>query len=234
MYGRCNFGQQIAVQKNFYKQKGFTLTELLIALGIIGAIAAMSIPSLVSAIQNKLLVTQLKNSIASVQQLIGDQMVAKKTKNLKNTDFANPAKLLTNSNFAIAEECASAKECWSEDYRRLSDKGITTRIQEVGGKSVKLKNGAILSYRIATYPVLPDGDYGMAIFYIDVNGKDKPNIVGRDVFWFIVSEKGKIMNYNQAMNIEYNAEKLINQCKSAKVITGCLSVIQENGWTMPY
>ena len=41
-------------------KKAFTLTELLIALGIIGAIAAMSIPSTINKIHNDTLATSLK------------------------------------------------------------------------------------------------------------------------------------------------------------------------------
>ncbi len=41
-------------------KSAFTLTELLIALGVIGAIAAISIPSLMSTINNKIHATELK------------------------------------------------------------------------------------------------------------------------------------------------------------------------------
>ena len=64
-------------------KSAFTLTELLIALGVIGAIAAISIPSLMSTINNKIHATELKNTVASIQQLISDQMIAHKTKTLK-------------------------------------------------------------------------------------------------------------------------------------------------------
>ena len=40
-----------------YKNKAFTLSELLIALGIIGVIATLSIPSIVSTIQYNILAT---------------------------------------------------------------------------------------------------------------------------------------------------------------------------------
>ena len=37
--------------RNYSLQKGFTLAEILIALGIIGVVAAMTIPTLISSIQ---------------------------------------------------------------------------------------------------------------------------------------------------------------------------------------
>ena len=44
----------------FNKAKAFTLSEVLITLGIIGIIAAMTLPSLVGRYQEKVTVTRLK------------------------------------------------------------------------------------------------------------------------------------------------------------------------------
>ena len=63
-------------------KKAFTLTELLIALGIIGAIAAMAIPSTINKIHNNTLATSLKSNVAAIQQIVSDQLVLKRTKDL--------------------------------------------------------------------------------------------------------------------------------------------------------
>ena len=65
----------------------FTLTELLIALAILGALAGMAIPSLMEGLQKKQLTLQLKNTIAGIQQIAHNQMIAKNTKDLTLTDF---------------------------------------------------------------------------------------------------------------------------------------------------
>ena len=62
---------------------GFTLTELLIALTIIGVIAGLTIPSLMENIQKRLLITQLKSSIGAIQQLTNNQMIYYKTSIVK-------------------------------------------------------------------------------------------------------------------------------------------------------
>ena len=69
-------------------KKAFTLTELLIALGIIGAIAAMSIPSTINKIHNDTLATSLKSNVGAIQQIVSDQLVLKRTKDLSDTDLA--------------------------------------------------------------------------------------------------------------------------------------------------
>ena len=49
---------------------GFTLAEVLITLGIIGVVAAMTMPSLIHKFQNKVLETQYKKAVSIVSQAI--------------------------------------------------------------------------------------------------------------------------------------------------------------------
>lgn len=231
-------------EKNKKSLFGFTITELLIALTIIGAIAGLTIPSLMENLQKKLLITQLKSTIGAVQQLANNQLIYYKTKDLLETDFADPAKLLIEKNFPIVKQCGSAKECWSEKYKKISDMAVSDRVTSENadtGKTVILKNGSILTYTqgenlSTSYPEIKnsDGDKVIGMFRIDVNGADKPNIIGRDVFWFLITKKGKIVDYYKATNGTYNESTAITQCKSAAVITACASVIMVNNWTAPY
>ena len=107
------------------KKIGFTLTELLIALTIIGAIAALSIPSLMGNLNRKQMVTQLKSTITAIQTLAGNQLTIKKSKSLLDTDFSDPQKLLQEKNFQIAKLCNTAADCWSNKYKQISDMSET-------------------------------------------------------------------------------------------------------------
>ena len=49
---------------------GFTLAEVLITLGIIGVVAAMTIPTLITNYQKRETVTRLKSAYAQLQQAI--------------------------------------------------------------------------------------------------------------------------------------------------------------------
>ena len=67
----------------FRGKKAFTLTELLIALAIVGALAALAIPSLVEDINRKLLISQLKNTVVMVQVQISQlRMNVQRQKNV--------------------------------------------------------------------------------------------------------------------------------------------------------
>ena len=51
-------------------RKGFTLAEVLITLGIIGVVAAMTIPSLITKYQKKAIETKFKEDFSIIQQVI--------------------------------------------------------------------------------------------------------------------------------------------------------------------
>lgn len=210
-----------------YEKLGFTLTELLIALTIIGAVAAMSIPSLIENLNKKQMVTQLKSTVSSIQTLTGNQLAINKSKSLIDTDFADPAKLLQEKNFQIAKFCDSASDCWANEYKVLevaedSEEDVSYPPSE--GETIVLKNGAVINYQKTTTN---------GIFAIDLNGKDKPNIVGRDVFSFYISEKGQIIDEFQANGEAYNKETSVSSCKSG-LGAYCFGEVVRNNWTITY
>lgn len=53
-----------------YKKSAFTLAEVLITLGIIGVVAAMTIPTLLAKYQEKQTVTKLKQTYSILSQAI--------------------------------------------------------------------------------------------------------------------------------------------------------------------
>ena len=218
------------------KKTAFTLTELLIALTIIGAVSAIAIPNLIEGLHKRSLVAQVKNIYGTVQEVAREQMVVKKTKNLIDTDFADPAKLLTDKNFQITKKCTSVSDCWVGPYKSITRASMQTRVVEGSPTSVILKNGLILSYqkKVMEYKIDNGKDRAIGLFYVDVNGSDKPNIIGRDVFWFYITEKGKVVDHYLATGTTYNKSTAITNCKSGFVITGCFSVVMRNNWVMDY
>ncbi len=53
-----------------YQRTGFTLAEVLITLGIIGVVAAMTLPSLIQRNNNKVVETRLKKFYSAINQAI--------------------------------------------------------------------------------------------------------------------------------------------------------------------
>lgn len=169
------------------KHRGFTLTELLIALAIIGGIAALTIPSLMSSINEKIFNTKFENLKLQVQQLATDQLLQNKTKTIAETDFAVSETLLSEANFGTSEKCS---DCWSADYYKLEEAKNNANAhnkKEISinatGTSVILKNGVLITYNY-------DDEKGQ--FLVDLNGNEAPNIINKDIRSFTVEKNGQI------------------------------------------
>ena len=214
-------------------QKAFTLTELIIALGIIGTLAALTIPSIMKNINKKILSTQIKNTTASIQQLVGDQMVKNRTKILSDTDFSNPSNLLSSNNFDITYVCSSDNPCWASAYKVIKTSGSNTYTSALTGTtatvsssetSVKLKNGVAIAYKLISDE---DDTTNLGEFYIDVNGTEEPNVIGRDFFAFYLTRKGQIVGSASS--------DVCNNTSTTTIEAGleCFSAIMKNNWKMP-
>ena len=180
------------------RKRAFTLTELLIALGIIGTIAALCIPSLMTTINNKSLAIQLQNNVAAIQQAIANQKIIKNTKDMSETAFANETDFYALFQSSKGETCSasSTTKCWGDSYRVIGG-GAPSYDLVPEGNAIRLKNGATIAYKTGN-----DDAYGnkqLCEIFIDVNGADEPNIVGRDLFAFFISKNGTISG-NRSVN----------------------------------
>lgn len=165
-------------------KKGFTLTELIISLAIVGLIAVLAVPALMNDVYTKAYINQLKNMSAMLEQLAADQMINKRTTNLSDTDFKAAANLLTTSNFAIVGTSGTLLN--GITYKKAD--GTAATVEEKSSTAIRLKNGVVLGYAPSAST---DTTYA-GTFILDVNGTDNPNMVGRDLFVFKITKKGKI------------------------------------------
>jgi prepilin-type N-terminal cleavage/methylation domain-containing protein len=234
-------------QKRYMKNKAFTLAEMLVALLIVGAIAALSIPSLVDTLQRNLMASQIKSITVSIQQLLNQQLVDNHVKSICDTDFATPDTLLSSKNFVQSVNCSPASSCVTQDYKRLSDNtvynnGVPYRSGSGEGNNIpfiRLKNGAILGYAyygcdgLGVYPETSDGDKVVGAFYVDVNGDDKPNINGRDYFTFHVTRYGRTISSYEAAGNSYNDAAVLPKCQAGSA-SACYAYLQAHNWKMSY
>ena len=177
---------------------GFTLPEVLITLGIIGIITAMTLPSLTNKYQHKVLESQFKKSYANLQTAI----------NTVNSENGIPYECYTlkyGGNYyytqcnefwpKVLEQYKTAKECgnWRKPQCRSKYKSKAEVIAAGGSinntacsfsidshTAYNLNDGSI----IYLYKVESDyNNHGSLFFGIDVNGKKGPNKWGYDLFY---------------------------------------------------
>ena len=215
-------------------KKGFTLTELLMALTIVGVLAVLTVPILINNFQNRLFATQIKNFSAEIEQFAQDQLITHKTRDLMDTDFGEPSKLLTDGHFSIVKICTaenSLTDCWKiaatgkdkVTYKKLNGNSVGLD----AGLTMILKNGVMFCYGTM--------DNNLRII-VDVNGNDKPNITGRDLFAFYLTPKGHVVDYDYILNSGSDINTKISNCRTEKTHSPqwCYSALISNNWKMDY
>ena len=218
------------------KNKAFTLTELLLSLGIVGVLAVMVIPSLVGHVYNRVYSNQIKSMSSTIENLAQDELLTKATRDMSITDFKSASTLLTTKHFSISKKCSASsalKDCWNttaasgkkqSKYKTL--KGKASSITNPGD-TVILTNGVMFGYT----PV-DNGGKTTGYVIMDVNGVDGPNIYGRDVFAFYVTSKGYVDD--EVLNdSDVSVETKIADCKKGNALR-CFGALKDNSWKMDY
>ena len=124
------------------KSFGFTLSEVLIVVAIIGVIAALTIPNIVSKFQNEAQVTQIRKIAYEFEQAAENVTVAQGKTSFAYTDiFVN-----SNANSLLAElsttgfNCGdNGENCFASSYKSI--KGTTTAFS-CAGDSKQLESSA--------------------------------------------------------------------------------------------
>ena len=167
----------------------FTLAEVLITLGIIGIVAAMTMPALIGNYQKAQTVNQLKKAYSEISQAIKISEAQYDT--LDSWDFSGFtnaqeradyfAKNYLFPNIKILQSCSPTSEkCWADSY---TIDGAKANISTNGRDG---RNSFITSSGYAVYYWLHGTGNG-GWFFIDLNGLKKPNKLGKDVFIFMMS-----------------------------------------------
>lgn len=167
------------------KHYGFTLAEVLITLGIIGIVAAMTIPTLLSKYREKEIVTKLRRTqsiIAQAIRMAEDEYGTPEEWELTNGNWnsASAEKIaeIIKPNLKIILDCGvndNSGKCFSnKTYKYL--KGTTYRnfASDTGLYKVTLFDGTSICWGYYANRQLD--------FFIDINGKYPPNVVGKDMF----------------------------------------------------
>ena len=204
------------------QKTAFTLAEVLITLGIIGIVAAMTIPTLVTNIRNKGYVERFFKTYSVLQN--ASNMIVAEVGDPVNWSWAQYGEEDTGGNDSIVDLYRKylkvAYECGADvlykgdachispfEYKYLNgQKGTDNCIAMPSqfnyclfssGNQLVLSDGSLIGFTFKTHSNgirwgLPD-----LLFTIDVNGRSGPNQIGRDVFFVYLkkNEHGKIRPY---------------------------------------
>lgn len=201
--------------KNLYNNKqGFTLAEVLITLGIIGVVAAMTLPSLIQSYREKATVAAVKENYSIFAQAL--KLAAQDNQNLQDLTDENLSNK-ENSQIMFDEiskhikkikSCDTDSGCMASTYVNINNQVIPSSNWENYTNIVTgvLANGT--SFWVLNLPNLAVGQIG-----IDINGDKRPNKYGVDFFWFTFDIDGNLYAgrnpYNPSTPVgEYNSCEL--------------------------
>jgi len=180
---------------------GFTLAEVLITLGIIGVVAAMTIPTLITDITNREMEAKFKKAYSQLNQMAksyaaesdmtipigvrsGEGMGKIFSKHLKGFSVLNEDK------WDSTEEDDTPSWAIYNKYKNFKG-GTVKQICDVSGAYTDLSG---IVYMWNDNPA--EGQNGPVIC-VDLNGNARPNIVGIDYFLFIATVDGMIIPMGQ-------------------------------------
>lgn len=176
----------------------FTLAEVLITLGIIGVVAAMTMPSLIQSYKEKATVTAVKQSYSIFAQAL--KMVT-----IDNPDLSalTDSKLSAKENSQImfneiskhikkVKSCDVDKKCMGNTYYlNLNNEKVSNWDTYNNLVTGVLANGT--SFWILSLPASISGEETYAgQIGIDINGNKRPNKFGVDFFWFTFNKNGEL------------------------------------------
>ena len=194
-----------------YKNSAFTLAEVLITLGVIGIVAAMTLPTLVAKYQDRVLLNQAKRSYS----IISNAMMKAKA----DYNFDSYGDLFNKNNYTNAEiieilakelkpikTCPKGGKCWT--WKTLAAKkyysnGKTAYFTLSGYPSMVLADGSVIYIGVYDH----DGNCYSAYNGYKQDGKGNP----------ILDEDGNKIYYTShdyrcgSIKIDVNGEKGPNQ-----------------------
>lgn len=164
------------------KKDGFTLSEVLITLAVIGTLAVMVLPGLIKDSSNKAMVTLLQSTLSNISSAIQTEVVNTRTSNLDDTDIIKDPEAFFKKYLDVKRVCTNANPCM-----------YTSTNSDSKYKNYNTLNGGTISASSYDTTILLNtgvvvGIQGTTIA-IDLNGLSDPNTVGIDRWIFDIQKK---------------------------------------------
>lgn len=181
-------------------QKGFTLAEVLITLGIIGIVAAMTMPVINAKTQDLVLDSQYKKSQNILSNGYKLMMAKSSTYQVENLPFLSAC----TDNKCISMEHKNIFSIINDSAGNLSY-DILPQEYSIKGKSEKSNFKWIdTKYIFATndgmiFGLTLDDEASSFSIVSDVNGIKMPNVVKRDLYKFRYSGAGKLSDVSDEL-----------------------------------
>ena len=193
---------------NSLRKYAFTLAEVLVTLGIIGVVAAMTIPSMINKTHNKELHAQYKKVYAELNQI---SQLFMKDNGLSATDFCQTystayfvktqlpkyfkgVTLIDDTSHGSTDDEGNKKSNAYPMYTLNGTKITLGTCDDIGFRTES--GGRVFSF---VGDAIKDGEQGPVVC-VDINGQKRPNKWGYDIFIFRFTRNGYVLPMGQEYN----------------------------------
>ncbi len=216
-------------------QKGFTLSEVLITLGIIGVVAAITIPGLITNYRKHVAATTLEKSISTLNQTI--KLSENENGELETWDKSLPQEEFIDKYFRpyikIMQTCNPITKCGYKSqtpWKNLTGAaaGIYGNPNHRGRTPFIAMDGILYTFGFINDGGAPDSNNDKIII-IDINNSRGPNQFGKDIFFLYRKDEASIYPYGA----DKSSKEIRNDCSKNGQGLYCAAWIRENGWKIP-
>lgn len=192
-------------------KKGFTMAEVLITIGIIGLVAAITIPILIKNYQERQFKTAYKKAYSEISQIFAEAIYNQQLSRTQKSDInaINEEFGLLKTKLKVLHECNQKgviEECWIEGDKVCgggcatgnSSDGIAKEGTGVLGQG---REYCFIDISGRSWCTFHENEN---IFFVDTNGFKQPNRFGKDRFMFTIAD----VNNNRAKSAT-NYKKII-------------------------
>lgn len=169
------------------KKQAFTLAEVLVTLGIIGVIAAFTLPSVITSTREKTATAQLKKTYSALQQAFlsaQDKYGEIANWGISMEEDGGGEQVLLNYFSPFMQKvktCKNGYGCFPNvTYKNIDGTNYVNWNILSGRSAMILSDGTMVMFNASA--AKDYSKYGQ--IYVDVNGEKPPNQVGVDFFYF--------------------------------------------------
>jgi len=226
------------------KSFGFTLAEILIALGIVGVVAILSIPTMMKNYKNRMYTAQLQKVYAQIAGATDTIMSEEQADNFYETKAGTTANSTNTTGlpyFLNTYFKTAKRNCATGDDKCVSN--------AASGFYKTITGSSIAGLAATTYCIQTVNGASICGFYnpantcmsliVDVNGLEAPNIAGRDIFSMDIHKNGSLSDFASGC-ADNNFGCGAASCTKGDTTNlyyaacGCLTAVMESGWKMEY
>lgn len=230
------------------KKRAFTLAEVLIALVIIGVVAAITIPLVHANVQKERTLARTKKAYSVLSQMIflsrHNNGPIEEWYEIAEKKAPKYYELFFKPFFHSSVLCLDYEDCgydsvtpWKSPNGSVYNWYISN--EQKSRVFFYMSDGTFVAVQTGSYPCVQYDDDGNCIkselayakeptIIFDINGSSKPNIIGKDVFFMqFNNEKGAIPYCST-----YTVAQVNNSCKKKGNAHCCLKKMINDAWDL--